>query len=509
MAYTILKDEYYQSGVGVPPPSLGIIYDPTTGDYQLKSKTLGLYSLPGSTTFFANGSWTGEAARDPKLFKDGDVNQPTQQAKDLSIDINKKAYAAFQTLGGSPKNKINDAARPANQTTFKVNNYAVGTNPGISSTVPGIGTALSNPPGQGNIFDPGLNLNAYSDFKSENEEKLFKTRGLLKYPIDILDNQQDTLQITMYNYKAPLGDLFNPKPDKAINIPDIFTKGLQRNSALKTSIGTVILPIPGGIGDSNNVDWGSGQMNNMSAAVTGKVSKDMGSTLTVQAITQLLSSLTQAATKGTTGLPTQLINQIGLILSAGGNLNNPEVKTAITSAILKNAGFDVSPESILQRGAGIVPNSNLELLFGGPQLRQFSFAYRLSPRSALEATNVKRIIRFFKQGSAARKLNSSSGAGAASVFLGTPNVFKLVYKTAGNKSISGVNKFKICALPSMNVSYAPDGQWAAYDEGQPVSYTLTLNFQELEPVYESDYQTTIFKDLSNDNEIVNEDDIGY
>jgi hypothetical protein len=133
----------------------------------------------------------------------------------------------------------------------------------------------------------------------------------------------------------------------------------------------------------------------------------------------------------------------------------------------------------------------------------------MSPRSAKEATNVKRIIRMFKQGSAARKLNSQSGAGARSLFLGTPNVFKLSYKTAGNEDISGLNKFKICALVNMNVVYAPDGQWAAYAEGQPVSVQMSLNFQEIEPVYESDYQDKIFSGLENDNQKVYPDDVGY
>jgi hypothetical protein len=138
----------------------------------------------------------------------------------------------------------------------------------------------------------------------------------------------------------------------------------------------------------------------------------------------------------------------------------------------------------------------------------------MSPRSAKEATNVKRIIRMFKQGSAPRKLNSQSGAGAASVFLGTPNIFKLSYKTAGSKEISGLNKFKICALVNMSVVYAPDGQWAAYAEGQPVSVQMSLNFQEIEPVYESDYQegvSDLFKgDNRSDNfSSVKPDDVGY
>ena len=81
------------------------------------------------------------------------------------------------------------------------------------------------------------------------------------------------------------------------------------------------------------------------------------------------------------------------------------------------------------------------------------------------------------------------------------------------QEISGLNKFKICALVNMQVVYAPDGQWAAYDEGQPVSLTMTLNFQEIEPVYESDYQDAnrIFSDFKgkSDYSPVNDNDVGY
>jgi hypothetical protein len=255
------------------------------------------------------------------------------------------------------------------------------------------------------------------------------------------------------------------------------------------------------------VDWGDDRMNNMSIAATGYVGKNLLGTGIQQSLVALAAAIAQQ--KGGLNLPSGAINQAALLKGAGADLNMPEIKTALMSMVLKNAGFEVSPESILARGAGLVPNSNLELLFRGPTLRQFQFAYRFSPRSEPEAADVRRIIRFFKQGSAARKLNATKGAGYGSVFLGSPNVFKLEYKTVGGKSIAGVNKFKICALQGVSVNYAPDGQWSAYKEGQPVSYTMSLGFQEIEPIYESDYQDTIFDGLSGDYNEITENDIGY
>ena len=113
----------------------------------------------------------------------------------------------------------------------------------------------------------------------------------------------------------------------------------------------------------------------------------------------------------------------------------------------------------------------------------------MSPRDEREAREVKKIIRFFKQGMAAKTVTSQ--AGERSLYLGSPNVFRLQYRTAGGEIIEGVNRIKPCAVVGTSVNYTPDGQWSAYDEGQPVSCTLSVNMSELEPVYASDYSKNV------------------
>ena len=46
---------------------------------------------------------------------------------------------------------------------------------------------------------------------------------------------------------------------------------------------------------------------------------------------------------------------------------------------------------------------------------------------------------------------------------------------------------KTCALTGTSVNYTPEGAWAAYEGGQPVSIMLSMRFQELEPIYDTDY----------------------
>jgi hypothetical protein len=495
MAYeTIKPDPYFTKTDSVGKKEFKLEYDPANGNVNM-TESAGALSF-GTYSLFYNGTF------DQAILDRLGVSEQEKNA--LYAKIQNDIRTTWTKAGGTANKKILPSwADASNQGKTPQTTTA----PIAGAPVAGL-TALIE--ALKNVLTPGLPGISDLDFSSTNEKKLFSDKALLKYPRDILDMKQDTLQITMYNYQAPLGDTFLPKGG-IIDNGKIFTNGLQRNSALKKFIGTVVLPIPSGIQDNNAISWGDDTMNSMNAGVAGYMINQSGQGIMGQTATGALSTVASAAG---VNISPQIANQFLTLLSAGGiTADNPLLKPAVVSALLKNAGYEVSAETILARSAGIVPNSNLELLFQGPTLRSFGFTWRMSPRSELEAKNVKRIIRFFKQGSAPRKVNSQSGAGANSLFLGTPNVFKLSYKT-GNEEISGLNKFKICALVNMSVVYAPDGTWAAYDKGQPVSVQMALSFQEIEPVYESDYQTKLsdeFKgDYRRDNySIVNDDDVGY
>ena len=339
--------------------------------------------------------------------------------------------------------------------------------------------------------------------KYVNEKRLFYDNPkLLIYPIDMITSQQDRLEISQFRYKPTGAESIFKDPAKVIQ------ENVQRNSALSDFIGMSVLPIPNGVSDGNNVSWGADQMNSLTAGATGLALSKMGGYAGAAGLGAI-----GGAVIGTGVLQgakfAMAANLYGDLLSAAADSAAAKgtAASSLASQVLKMAQFEVSPESILARGFGIIPNSNLELLFNSPELRQFSFSYRMSPRSSSEARNVKRIIRFFKQGMAPRK--QTGQAGQASFFLGTPNVFKLRYKTGKDKPISGLNKFKVCALTAFSVNYAPEGNWAAYDEGQPVTLTMAMQFSELEPIYNTDYKTDIFSTRTSDLDKVQDDDVGY
>jgi len=356
---------------------------------------------------------------------------------------------------------------------------------------------------------------SYTDLKKTditlNTIKELMLDGPLKYPVDaIYSNRktgynQDHVRITQYTYKPPRPNLVRQEKYKAgddtknkevkTSAWDIATKGASRSTPLESYLGMVRLPMPTDISDSNNVAWGQDQVNNFSAAMTAAVGGNLGATATSAALTGITAKIFggDGAQGAGAGVMIAALTKMGINLNDLQGASGQTARATIQSRLLAMAGVQVSPESILARGLGVIPNSNMELLFNAPALREFAFSWKMTPRDEYEAKKVRHIIRFFKQGMAARKIKGTGGtaAGASSLYLGTPNVFHVQYKTNRDEDIEGVNRIKTCAVTGCAVNYTPDGVWSAYEEGQPVSTVMSLRMQELEPVYDTDYQGDI------------------
>ena len=156
--------------------------------------------------------------------------------------------------------------------------------------------------------------------------------------------------------------------------------------------------------------------------------------------------------------------------------NSGGVKEAVAGALAKAA----TGGSILTRATGKIINPNMELLFKGPQMRTFQLAWKMSPRDYEESEMIKKIIRMFKQSMAVKRSESQ-------LFLKSPNTYKLRYMTARNKEHGFLPKIKECALTGCSVNYTPDGNYQTYENSSMVAYEMTLNFNELEPIYHDDY----------------------
>lgn len=265
----------------------------------------------------------------------------------------------------------------------------------------------------------------------------------LIYPIDLSETYQDYLQIQMVEY-VPRG-----LSNSTVNGEDSLVSERRGNTAKDRNIlSSIYLPVTGGISDSNRVNWSDSKMDFLTQ--------------------QIQNFAYNAAAEGPGGAKSSVESTV-----KGAQNNKEALKQTVLSKLLGQDAY--------ARQFGAVLNENTELLFNGIQLRSFSFQYKFSPRSVEEKNQVTQIIRTLKQGMSAKTSNNFT-------FLRSPHTFYLTYYH-NNKPHNYLNKFKECALTDLSVSYTPDGNYATYYDGSMVSYQVTMNFQELEPVLDSDYES--------------------
>jgi len=304
--------------------------------------------------------------------------------------------------------------------------------------------------------------------------------GVLRYPLEALTDQTDYLQIDIEEYVALGGYVSNPGDNNRYVTGSFFgSDRAGRRSSSKLSkkplinAGTILLPIPSNIQDSNNVQYDESTLNGLAAvgvqAADNIMNIDLSKDITGQAV-DIAASAKKAVREG-----------VG---------SNAAARNAFTKFLAsKAAGIfraNVTTSQLLARSNGEILNPNMELLFGSPTLRNFRFQFKLSPRNEKESEQVRLIIRAFKRNMATQAQGGTLESG--NFFLKTPNVFNLRYRT-GRKNHPFLNRFKQCFLSSMNTTYTGENVYSTYDDGTPVSMLLDLTFKEIQPIYDIDYDS--------------------
>jgi hypothetical protein len=285
---------------------------------------------------------------------------------------------------------------------------------------------------------------------------------LLRYPIKNIGSQDDYFKIQVIEYKAP-----------GLNLTGGFALGtteesLRQNATIKGSLATIILPMPATIQDSNAADWQSGTMNPIQANLGAAASNAIMSS---NPFTSVLNS----------------VKNFGADISGAMSTGEGQAGTAAGAAALavQAALGQGNINSIISRATGQVFNENVELLFNGVTMRPaFNFTFDMVPRSKPESDRIKTIIRTLKKNMTPQKGNP--GVDGGGLFVKAPNVFKLEYMSGG-KQHPFLHRFKPCALTQMSVNYNGSAQYATYPDATPVHMQLSLQFQELSPIYAEDY----------------------
>ena len=313
--------------------------------------------------------------------------------------------------------------------------------------------------------------------------------GVLRYPLEAMTEHTDYLQIDIERY-VPIGSNYvnAPGDDNRYVTGNNFTNRAGRRSAQGLSTkplvndGTILLPIPSNLQDTNNVKYDASSLNGLQAVGASAVTELVGD------FGPRMGELFDGAKRGQlmTDFMAAGMNKMKDVVSGVGN---PGValeffNQQLAASALSLFGSQVTANQLFQRANGELINPHMELLFGGPTLRNFRFAFRLAPRNEREAEQVRLIIRAFKRNMAPKSQGGTIGSG--SFFLKTPNVFKLRYRS-GRKNHPFLNKFKQCFMTDMQTTYTGEGVYSTYEDGTPVSMTLDVAFKEIQPIYDVDY----------------------
>tara|TARA_S200002703_G_scaffold117094_1_gene102696 strand:+ start:12 stop:899 length:888 start_codon:yes stop_codon:yes gene_type:complete len=281
----------------------------------------------------------------------------------------------------------------------------------------------------------------------------------LRYPNAQIEDDTDFLEIKVVKYEAP-------KFDNQNFLQPTSSKAIEKN--IETPLAYIFLPIPENIQDSNAVNWGEDSLNGLVARGIGSAAKVIGTDGNIIDFGKNLVSETK-----------------GFLTNVAGISDN--IRNSYIAAKAVGAFTNVNAQGIITRQTGQVLNPNMELLFNNVTLRSFNFQFDLAPRNTNESKTIKQMLRLFKRSMNAKK------TGSANLFIKSPDVFQLSYKTGG-KDHKFLNKFKPMALLNMAVNYTGSGTYATYDDTTPVHMQLSLQFQELNPVYAEDYNTLTEED---------------
>jgi hypothetical protein len=338
----------------------------------------------------------------------------------------------------------------------------------------GIGTSPDNTNNQNPDNADPASSPAVFDISSNNfqNDEEFSNKDWLKYPKD-MNPSQDRIVITQRRYIAT-----NAFSEGKISENAISQERFKEPPTKEQLLGTVILPMPNDISETNVTAWGEDSLSSLAALVGGAALGVVGGLGAGN-----FDKIGKAANEA---IKTTLNKESGA---------NETIKQLLTlnaaAEVTKKFGININPEAFRSRITGTAINPNLELLFQGPKLRSFAFQFKMSPRNQDEAKNIRYIIKFFKKGMAAKRNFTDS---KAAYFLGTPNVFDINFKS-GDTELGSIGKIKTCALQQCVVNYTPDGFYAAYEDtqknaggSQPIAVTMTLAFTELTPLYNDNYE---------------------
>jgi hypothetical protein len=297
--------------------------------------------------------------------------------------------------------------------------------------------------------------------------------GSIRYPADIGTGTSDYMIFEFFDYLPP----FFSKSLSDISLAAYNTSANQENLKKADGYPQLIIYMPEGVSVSYKANWDGKKFGNIAAGVLA------------------------AAGDMTRGDLAGSLRKLGNTVSSTAQRAPAQAGAAAVSAIIGGiTGDSVGPNDIFSSIGGQILNPNAELIFGGHDLRTFTFTYKLVPFNETEAKNIfgaGGIIETFKkamlpsfggtiqQNSGSALTNVASGANQNVGFIKNPKIVQ-PYFMFGNSSHPYLPKLKPCTVTDFDVNYTADGVYASNSLGYPASAEISISFIETKLIYSED-----------------------
>lgn len=317
----------------------------------------------------------------------------------------------------------------------------------------------------------------------------------LRYPSDLTaTDNTDWIEFNFFAYEPPF------RRGGGSNLAaynDGSSEGIDGNFGAELGP-KIVFYMPQDVSTSYAASWGGKEVSNFGAgALSGYANATNGD----------LGGLIDNASAGLEGLSRLPTTFSGALMKIGLNA----MQTNLTL------------NDILGGTQGVILNPNVELFFGGPQIRNIGFAFKMFAKNPSDAQSMIAICNTFKKNlcagfggatpadaSVANFLNTvgQAAATANSVGLGGATPSATPNAAAGASGYSGgyisvpnlvrmrlmqgarmhphLSQYKALALTNVDINYTPDGSYAPMIDGYPSSVELRISMVETKIVYKED-----------------------
>jgi len=163
------------------------------------------------------------------------------------------------------------------------------------------------------------------------------------------------------------------------------------------------------------------------------------------------------------------------------------VYEGVTKAVNGITGGEADINQVMGGITGTIINPNVEMMYQAPDLRTFTLNFKMVPRNAKEAVEIRKICTTFRRAmlpsfGGAAWLNQAKNVG------GLLTIPKIVQPTfmSGSSPNEYIPQYKPCVISGVTINYTPDGAWAAYKGGSPVATNLSIDFKETKLIFEQE-----------------------